>query len=417
MMKELSHRMRCLLLLALCVVLHSTTLAFVPSQPRARQRKLVKPRIITSETVVSREPGTIAASRKQQKEEQQPLLDVKMNRLKLPMMAVGKECVTLPVKIHDAGPMNFMLDTGLTVQIISPRLFKSVLSLEKNNKPPVEAEGLAAGGPTKSQPLVELSGMSLCGQEQDLDLPTFQAIATTFAQENLDRKHPVQGMLGMEMLELFDVDLDFPAGRVRLWAPGEAAEEAKRQGMVKIPMAVINESLLLATRITGKQATAKQSQGSNDKPKQPFIGIIDSGSTFSAVNWEAAQLLGLPPEGALTYLKPPAIMAAGIDGRPLYIPTKRVEFTFCGDALENKQGELVGFVPPPPEWKPWKPVLVGIGDLPMFDLLLGSSKRSFKGPAALIGMDVLSQRRIILESCQRNAKTGRRSGHMFVSPE
>jgi hypothetical protein len=187
---------------------------------------------------------------------------------------------------------------------------------------------------------------------------------------------------------------------------------------VEIPIAVINESLLLGTRITGKAVGAKKESNGRPQQPQPFLGIIDTGSTFSAVNWKAAQLLGLPTKNSLTYLKPPAIVAMGIDSKPLYLPTKRIEFSFTGKAITNDKGAIVCFAPPAPEWKPWKPVLTGIGDLPIFELLLGSDKRPFQGPAALIGMDVLSQRRFILESCSSNSRGSMKwTGRMFVSPK
>jgi hypothetical protein len=48
---------------------------------------------------------------------------------------------------------------------------------------------------------------------------------------------PVEGMLGMEMLSLFDVDFDWPAGRLRLFKPGEGAAVAEEAGLVPIPAA------------------------------------------------------------------------------------------------------------------------------------------------------------------------------------
>lgn len=217
------------------------------------------------------------------------------------------------------------------------------------------------------------------------------------------------------MLKLFDVDLDFPAGRIRFWAPGTAAEEAKRAGLVEIPTAVINESLVLGTRVTGKPST-KSTGKSEPAPPQPFLGILDSGSTFSAVNWEAAKLLDLPPKSnRLKYMGLTGIMAVGIDGKPLYIPTKKIEFTFCGDPIENEQGEIVEFAPPPSKWQPWKPVMAGVGDLPIFELLLRTGEGPFHLPAAVIGLDVLSQRRVILEACSDDAIG--RSRRMFVSPK
>lgn len=47
---------------------------------------------------------------------------------------------------------------------------------------------------------------------------------------------------------------------------------------------------------------------------------------------------------------------------------------------------------PRPTGKPWDPVLAGIGDHPIFELLLGTKKNLFRGPTGLIGMDILSSR-------------------------
>lgn len=53
-----------------------------------------------------------------------------------------------------------------------------------------------------------------------------------------DPEHdPVEGMLGMEMLSLFDADFDFPAGRLRLYRPGEGAAVAEAAGLVEVPAA------------------------------------------------------------------------------------------------------------------------------------------------------------------------------------
>lgn len=381
--------------------------AFVPTLVRPRQQI---PRV--ARAVASTEPST--GTDHKAPPALAPLVDIPMKRLKLPRFAVGREYVIVPLKIQGKGPFEFMLDTGLTVELITPHL-KRTLLVDSDATKPVFVEGLAAGGTTAKEKLVELSGASICDEEKELELPTLHAVVTDFSQEHMDPRHdPVEGMLGMEMLELFDVDFDFPAGRIRFWAPGTAAEEAKRAGLVEIPAAIINESLLLGTRVTGKPSTGK----TKPIPKQPFIGIIDSGSTFSAVNWEAAKLLDLPPKSnILKYLSSPAIMGIGVDGKPLPMPTKKVKFSFCGNATANKKGEIVEFAAPPPQWQPWKPVLVGIGDLPLFELVLGSDKAPFHGPAAVIGMDVLSQRRVILEACRDTNKCTGRSRRMFVSPK
>jgi hypothetical protein len=69
------------------------------------------------------------------------------------------------------------------------------------------------------------------------------AVVLDFPQAHLDPQHdPVEGMLGMEVLQLFDTDLDFDRSRVRLWQPGAVGALADGQGLVEVPAAVLNET-------------------------------------------------------------------------------------------------------------------------------------------------------------------------------
>lgn len=55
----------------------------------------------------------------------------------------------------------------------------------------------------------------------------------------------------VQVLSMFDSDLDFKGNRVRLWQPGTVAELAAADGLVEVPAAVLNESgrtKLLCTR-------------------------------------------------------------------------------------------------------------------------------------------------------------------------
>eukprot|EP00879_Flechtneria_rotunda_P012157 GHRR01012697.1.p1 GENE.GHRR01012697.1~~GHRR01012697.1.p1 ORF type:complete len:211 (+),score=60.25 GHRR01012697.1:694-1326(+) len=208
-------------------------------------------------------------------------------------------------------------------------------------------------------------------------------------------------MLGQEVLQLFDTDLDFNKSRVRLWAPGTAANVAYAEGMVEVPAAVLNESGVLGIRATSDSATAPQ----------PFVGIVDCGASFSAVNYAAARILGLlGPDGRLVGRKGPEIMSLGVDGRPQPLPTTNISFTFAGEAVKDRRGQLQ-FEPPPRNWTPWAPVMAAVGDLPVFSQLLGDGRTPFQGPAALIGLDVWAQRRVIIEG----GSDSNRKRRLFVS--
>ncbi|KAF6250944.1 hypothetical protein COO60DRAFT_1298685 [Scenedesmus sp. NREL 46B-D3] len=322
-----------------------------------------------------------------------PLADVPMRRIKLPRGGVGRDYVLVQLTINGDGPYDFMLDSGLTAELITPELRRHLGIKGSKGK----VAGLAAGGASAAGDLVQLRGASLCcgafpglRGAAELPLPPMNAVVLDFPQAHLDpRAPPVEGMLGMEVLQLFDTDLDFDQARVRLWQPGAVGSLASSQGLVEVPAAVLNETGVLGMRTTGRDAASPQ----------PFVGIVDCGASFSAVNWAAARLLGLlQPNGDLRGRRGPDIMSLGVDGRPAPYPTTSVSFTFAGDASKDPRTGQLSFEPPPREFKPWAPVMAAVGDLPVFSQLLGDGRTPFQGPAALIGLDVWAQRRVVIEA-------------------
>lgn len=91
----------------------------------------------------------------------------------------------------------------------------------------------------------------------------------------------------------------------------------------------------------------------------------------------------------------PACHACPHPSVPQVLPTTQVQLTFAGAASKDGAGRY-SFAPPPPSWRPWQPVLAAVGDLPVFAQLFGDGRTPFNGPAALLGLDVLSQRRVVI---------------------
>lgn len=336
-----------------------------------------------------------------------PLADLPMIRLRLPTGGLGREYVAVKLRINNQGPFDFMLDTGLTLEFITPHLQQS-LGIETSI--PSKIQGLAAGGTTVSNAVTRIQGASFVydgdpqrEQTRELPLPPLTAIITDFPQEHIDPAHdPVEGMLGMELLSQFDVDFDFPAGRLRLWKPGTAALSVSN--MITIPAVVINETGLIGIRIT---TASRRNQDS-----QPILGFLDCGSSFSVLNWSGAQILGLPDKNDPSYKRGRSLVAVGIDGRPLQLPVRSHQLDFVGDARYDSMGRPIGFTPPPSQWKPWNPIEVAVGDLPAFSTILGDGITPFRGPACLLGLDILAQRRIILEASTSSGRQRR----VLVSP-
>ena len=261
----------------------------------------------------------------------------------------------------------------------------------------VTMQGLSAGA-SRTQSLVDLDDAALCcnsvskGEVFKLP-PNLKAIVTDFPQEHLDPAINVEGMLGMELLEQFDVDFDFPKGRLRLYRPGTVGSVAERDGLAKVEAVVVNETRLLGIRVVPASAPRDGDAISS----QPFLGVLDCGSSFTVVNSVAAPLLGLPPLNDPSYKNAPQVAGMGVDGRSIAMPTANVRLSYVGNPVQDKTQRLA-FEAPPSSWKPWDGVLLAVGDLPIFSNLLGDGKFPYQGPAGIIGLDILSQRRLILET-------------------
>eukprot|EP00887_Chlorella_sp_A99_P000088 scaffold16.g88.t1 len=331
-----------------------------------------------------------------------------MRRLRLPQGTVGRDYILLQLKIKDLPQVyDFMVDTGEADGRSALDIPKTRFKLE---------QGLTAGGVMEGADLVELKDARLVGAEW-LPLPPQLAVVTDFLQasmalhlEHLDPEHdPVEGMIGMELLKLFDTDFDFPAGRIRLYRPGEGLAAAQVAGLVEVPAAVLNDTGILGIRVTSPEGAARG--------KQPFVGLLDCGASFSAINWQAAALAGLPPRGDPAYGVPgqptQGVAIVGVDGKPQTLPITEIQVTFVGDVSRGGDGGL-SFAPPPAGWRPWAPVQVAVGELPAFAQLLSrDGKTPFKGPAMLVGLDVLSQRRVVIGAGY--GKEGR-ARQLYVGP-
>jgi hypothetical protein len=92
--------------------------------------------------------------------------------------------------------------------------------------------------------------------------------------------------------------------------------------------------------------------------------------------------------------------------------------THPGDAAKDPRTGGITFAPPAKGWKPWAPVMAAVGDLPVFAQLLSDAdaRKPFNGPAALIGLDVWSQRRTVLGAIPPAlARTTGRARQLFVA--
>jgi len=368
-----------------------------------------------------------------------PLVDLPLRRLKLPKGSVGRDYVLVPIDFPgEAGTQEFMLDSGLTLEMVTPAL-ASRLGLKRSGR----ATGAAVGA-TRQYEVVALEGASVAGVPLPLNLK-LHATVTDFPQassrllgctlrarstrcltdsrpclhsrrfwqpleqhpfsgrfhinyaacccflrrvklfcnkEHLDPTHDVSGMLGLEFMEAFDVDLDFPKQRLRLWRRGDGAAKARLDPkLVEVPAALLPGGVL-GVRVAG----AAQ--------KQPFLGIVDCGASFSTLSPGAASLAGVeassPNAGSQTRL-----VGVGIDGRPLPLPLadKPAALRLVGNpGASSRGGGPGGAASAFPVLAALPEVRCAVSQLPVFYEVLGAEAG---GVAALIGLDVLAQGRLL----------------------
>ncbi|KAJ1462005.1 hypothetical protein M885DRAFT_602606 [Pelagophyceae sp. CCMP2097] len=290
-----------------------------------------------------------------------PLVDMPLRRLRLPRGGFGADYVIVPVDLPGQPTQEFVLDSGMTLELVTPAL-KAKLKL----KPLRSAEAVTAGG-TRVYDFTEITGASVGG----IALPTLHASVTHFPMEHIEVGHDVVGMLGLEFMDHFDVDLDFPNGRLRLWQPGDGAANAIKDGLNAIPTAVLGGTLL-AVRVAARGSP------------QPFIGIIDTGASFSTLSMGVARLAGVRVDDKDAFEDAPRLWGIGIDGRPMNLPIVRVPLQFDTGAVTAEGFEAAAVVPHPHP--------CAVGDLPVFSETLGPARGEY---AALIGLDVLALGRTV----------------------
>jgi len=158
-----------------------------------------------------------------------------------------------------------------------------------------------------------------------------------------------------------------------------------------VPAVLLPEGVL-GVRVAGRSEKASA---------QPFLGIIDCGSSFSVLSGVAARLAGLEPDDpALQKMVEkqgaPVVVGVGVDGKPMRFPLAPISLQLVG-APEVSTGRFNALAPLPM-------VTMAIGDLPVFTDLLGP--RQGKG-VALLGLDIWSQGRIIFQGAIRNGEIQR----------
>ena len=259
----------------------------------------------------------------------------------------------------DVGLCDFVIDTGATKALISPR---ALAMMEKENVIEGAAiRGLTGTGETLRQK-VTLKGVRM-GAHEFVD--GLEAAVTDLTVVGLPPV--IGGLLGLEFLSKFVVEFDFARSALSFWPLGSVeAGAVDVASLVKIP---------LKTHPVGLR-TARVSLNSS----APFDAVVDMGSFFSVANWIASASAGIGPES--DKVKRGGLQVSGVDGRSMNMAMAPFELRVLGEpGGENLASAYRG--------------LCCVGDLPAFNAL-GASVTPFMA----MGLDVIGRGRAVFDASQ-----------------
>ncbi len=261
--------------------------------------------------------------------------------------------VLVPVQLAGKST-RFLLDSGASADGVSPA-FANELGLARTGA----AEAVAAGGKLGEVPLVTLPQMQVGG----VVLPRHQG-----SVEDFDPEDPgVGGIFGRDFFQRHDVEVDLGRDRLRLLPAGSsrARAELAAPAFTRIPFADARGLMKIAVRVDDGAA---------------IDAIVDLGATQSVANAEAAKASGFDPP-----LEQSNAAAVGADGRRVPVLPHAFKTVRLGDIV----------VP--------SPTFV-VGDLPVFDEL------GLKGPAMIVGLDLLARRTIVFDTTNGEIVLSMRGG-------
>ncbi|MET0395257.1 MAG: alpha/beta fold hydrolase [Longimicrobiaceae bacterium] len=260
--------------------------------------------------------------------------------------------VLVRARVGAADSLVFLLDTAGGGSVVSPETVAR-LGIPASAGGSVQVMGASGAVRLRQVPLpaVSLGGARVEG---------ITAVVTETARFRRSAGPAYAGVLGNDFLRAFDVEVDVPAGRLRLWRRGADAA-APRPGAA--PAVVANLSPVpgfVMFDVAVGDSTAR--------------AILDSGAAHSTLNWRAAA-------------------GAGVTRATPGMRVTRAAGGISGDTVES---HLYTFDRVGVEGLRFPPLEMRISDLPVF-AALGLGQR----PTMLVGADLLRGCRVFISYSER----------------
>ena len=259
-----------------------------------------------------------------------------------PMTVLPSGHPVAEVGINGAGPFRFVIDTAASNTSVLPQLRRTM----RGSMPKTGSQSLSgAAGETRIE--------TLTLDRVDVDGRTVRSLKAFSLPEGPVDKLGVDGVLGADIIADYAVEMDMPGGN---WRMADSVSPAMVAGMHK-PVPFTLDTARAPRLIVTVDGVA-------------IPAILDTGARGTIMNWAAARRLGLTEDS-------PGLGRAGaIKGVTQHSTPTRT----------NVFGELrLG------EAKVAKPEM-RIADLPVFEVLGMNT-----GPAIIVGIDMLADRRFVID--------------------
>lgn len=172
--------------------------------------------------------------------------------------------MTVPVRVNEAGPYDFVVDTGANRSVLATEI-AGPLSLPSAGRSPIH--GIAGVEPAETVSVASLRVGELVSKR--LRLPTLPRA-----------RLGVAGLLGVDVLRDREVTLDFEANRLRIDASGRGVKAVRGAANSRLAEAVALDTVIVPARFRFGQLIIVDA----DVGGLPVTAFLDSGSQNTVGN-------------------------------------------------------------------------------------------------------------------------------------
>lgn len=243
---------------------------------------------------------------------QRPFQFMNENRRKLKMpFLLQRNLIVVPVYINDQGPFNFILDTGVSILIITDPSLKDSIGLEGDRT--IKIRGLGEGE--------DLDALII----PRMKIQIGKTIAPYMAGAVINEDHfhlssfvgiPIYGIIGHDFFNSFTVKINFVTSRLTLYQTEMFDRERliRRKNYESVPILLENQRPYLITRIQLNDGTSISSKL-----------IIDSGAGHPILLDPHSNPALLVPDTSVA-----AMLGVGLNG-PIHGYLGRLNSLYLGD--------------------------------------------------------------------------------------